>query len=71
MKESIGGAMMLYLVLFFVAIFIAFIACVVQYTRIYKITNTIINEIEETEGKYGEDNLTVQLFEQMLKDHYN
>lgn len=50
MRESVGGAMQMYVVMFILFVFIMFLASVVQYARVYKIKNTIINEIEKNEG---------------------
>lgn len=50
MRESVGGAMQMYLVMFILFIFIMFLAAVVQYARVYKIKNSVINTIERSEG---------------------
>ena len=50
MRESIGGAMIFWIVLFLFSIFIAFLAFVIKYARVYKIKNTIINLIDKNEG---------------------
>lgn len=50
MRESVGGAMQLYLVMFILFIFIMFLASVVQYARVYKIKNSVINTVERNEG---------------------
>jgi hypothetical protein len=50
MRESIGGTMLFWIVLFFMSIFIAFLAAVVQYARVYKIKNSMINYLEQGEG---------------------
>lgn len=50
MRESIGGTMLFWIVLFFMSIFIAFLAAVIQYARVYKIKNSMINYLEEGEG---------------------
>ena len=50
MRESIGGTMLFWIVLFFMAIFIGFMACVIHYSRVYKIKNSMINYIERSEG---------------------
>ena len=41
MRESIGGTMLFWIVLFFMSVFIAFMASVIKYARVYKIKNTI------------------------------
>jgi len=50
MRESFGGTMMFWIVLFFMSIFIAFLASVIKYARVYKMKNTLINYIERQEG---------------------
>ena len=50
MRESIGGTMLFWIVLFFMSIFIAFMASVIKYARVYKIKNEVINYIERDEG---------------------
>lgn len=50
MREAIGGTMLFWLVLFFMSIFIAFLACVIQYSKVYKIKNSTLSYIERAEG---------------------
>ncbi len=50
MRESIGGTMLFWIVLFFMSIFITFMASVIRYARVYKIKNSVINYIERAEG---------------------
>lgn len=50
MRESIGGSMLFYIVLFFLSIFIFFIASVIRYARVYKIKNSLVTFIERNEG---------------------
>ena len=50
MRESIGGAMIFWIVLFLFSIFIAFIAFIIKYARVYKIKNSVINYITKNEG---------------------
>ena len=50
MRESIGGTMLFWIVLFFMTIFIAFMASVINYARVYKMKNSMINYIEKSEG---------------------
>ena len=50
MRESYGGTMLFYIVLFFMSIFIAFLASVIKYARVYKMKNSMINYIERQEG---------------------
>ena len=50
MRESIGGTMLFWIVLFFLSIFITFLAFVMKYARVYRMKNSIINYIERDEG---------------------
>lgn len=50
MRESIGGTMLFWIVLFFMSLFITFLAAVIQYARVYKIKNSLINYLEQSEG---------------------
>ena len=61
MRESIGGTMVFWIVLFLFSIFIAFIAFIVKYARVYKIKNTIINYIDKNEGIVKHSDIDKQL----------
>ncbi len=50
MRESIGGTLLFWIVLFFMTIFIAFLAAVIQYAKVYKVKNNIVNFLEQKEG---------------------
>ena len=50
MRESIGGTMLFWIVLFFMSIFITFLAAVIQYAKVYKIKNSVVNYLEQGEG---------------------
>jgi hypothetical protein len=50
MRESIGGTMLFWIVLFFLSIFITFLAFVIKYAHVYKVKNSLINYIERAEG---------------------
>ena len=61
MRESIGGTMLFWIVLFFFSIFIVFIAFIIKYARVYKIKNTMINYIERNEGVVSQSDFEFQL----------
>ncbi len=61
MRESYGGTMLFYIVLFFMSIFIAFLASVIKYARIYKMKNSMINYIERQEGVTGPEEVSAEL----------
>lgn len=50
MRESIGGTMLFWIVLFFMSLFITFLAAVIQYARVYKVKNSLVNYLEQSEG---------------------
>ena len=50
MRESVGGAMMFYIILTFFSIFVIFLAGITQYGRVFKTKNYIVNYLEQSEG---------------------
>lgn len=50
MRESFGGTMIFWIVLFLFSIFIALSAFIIKYARVYKIKNTIVNYITKKSG---------------------
>ena len=67
MRESIGGTLLFWIVLFFMTIFIAFLAAVIQYSKVYKIKNNMLNFLEQKEG-IGSD---IDVFErELIKNGY-
>lgn len=50
MREAMGGTGLFIIVLTFLTIFIGFLASVIQFARVYRIKNSIVNYIEEQEG---------------------
>lgn len=61
MRESIGGTMLFWIVLFFMSIFIAFMASIIKYAKVYKVKNSMINYIERAEGIASEEEFLDQL----------
>lgn len=61
MRESIGGAMIFWVVLFLFSIFIAFIAFIIKYARVYKIKNTIVNYIVRKDGDVSHSEIDQKL----------
>lgn len=70
MRESVGGAMQFWVVMFIFSIFIAFLATVVQYARVYKIKNSVINEIERNEGISGDIESILKSYEYNPENGY-
>ena len=50
MRESIGGTFLLQIVLVFLTVYIGFMAVVINYGKVFRIKNTIVNYIEQQEG---------------------
>lgn len=50
MRESIGGTLLIYIVLGFITLFIIVIASITQYGKIFRIKNAAINYLEQIEG---------------------
>ena len=61
MRDSIGGTMLFWIVLFLFSIFIIFIAFIIKYARVHKIKNNMVSYVEKNEGVDTRDN-----FEGML-----
>lgn len=63
MRESIGGTLLFWIVLIFLAIFITFMASVIKYAFTYKMKNSIINYIERYEGLVDKEEIEKKLSE--------
>ena len=50
MRESVGGTLLLQIVLVFLVVYIGFMAIVINYGRVFRYKNAIINKIEQNEG---------------------
>lgn len=50
MRESIGGSWLFSLVIIFILLFTAFLSITINYSKAFKIKNSIIDIIEEEEG---------------------
>lgn len=50
MRESVGGTLLLQIVLVFLTVYIGFMAIVINYGRVFRYKNAIINKIEQNEG---------------------
>ena len=57
MRESIGGSMLFWVVLFLFSVFIAFIAFIIKYARVYKIKNAVVNYIIRQEGNISKEGI--------------
>ena len=50
MREAVGGTVLMYLVLFFLIVYIFFMAVVINYGRVFRAKNALISYIEDNEG---------------------
>lgn len=50
MREAMGGALLLKLVMIFIVIYVCFLAVAINYSITFRVKNQIINLIEEYEG---------------------
>ncbi len=50
MREAIGGTLLIQLVMFFIVIYVAFLAIAINYSITFRVKNQIITLIEEYEG---------------------
>ena len=51
MKDAVGGSILFYIILIFIAIFIMFIAVIMNYAEAYRTNNYVVNTIEQYEGR--------------------
>ena len=70
MRDAIGGTMLFWIVLFFMALFISFMAVVIQYARVYKLKNSTIEAVERNEGLCSIDSLSEYLSRNGYKGPY-
>ncbi len=61
MREGIGGTILFYIILGFLALFIVFIAIIMNYASAYRTNNYVVNMVEQYEGKVTHDDLKVFL----------
>jgi len=52
MKDAVGGSILFYIILGFLAVFIVFIAIIMNYAAAYRTNNYVVTLIEQNEGKY-------------------
>ena len=50
MREAIGGALLIKLVMFFIVIYVCFLAIAINYSITFRVKNQIINLLEAYEG---------------------
>ena len=64
MKDSFGGTVMIYIIIFFLGIYIVFIALTLRYAQSFKLKNKVVDWIEQYNGDFtdleGSDGLITQ-----------
>lgn len=55
MKETLGGTLTIWLFLFFFVIYVTFIGVALQFAKIYRVKNYVINTLEQQQYVSGED----------------
>lgn len=68
MREAVGGSVLFMIILGFIAVYIVFIAVIMNYAATYRASNYVVTTIEETEGDVGYNNLVDAL---KTKNYYN
>lgn len=72
MREAVGGSILFYIILGFIAIFIVFIAIIMNYAAAYRTNNYVVNMIEQTEGQTAFDDTSKESLVGYLKsNNYN
>lgn len=69
MREALGGTLLTYIVLFFLAVYIAFMAIVINYAKVYKMKNEVVSYIENSEGVASNANM-LEIFKMMYENGY-
>lgn len=72
MRESIGGTWLISIVITFIALFAAFLAYAISYTKAFNVKNHIINLIERSEGwtaSSDSDDAYIHMSREDLKDY--
>jgi len=54
MRESFGGAFMIKLVLIFIVIYITFMAVAIDYAKVFRVKNNVINILEQSQFEIGD-----------------
>ena len=68
MREAVGGSILFYIILGFVAVYIIFIVVIMNYAATYRASNYVVTTIEEYEGNVSVDSLKREL---ETKNYYN
>ena len=69
MREAVGGSILFYIILGFLAVYIIFIGLIMNYAATYRASNFVITSIEQTEGHAASD--TKKLCDDLRERNYN
>lgn len=61
MREAVGGTLLFYFILGFLAIYIFFIGVIMNYAATYRASNYVVTALEETEGDVSKTTLVEEL----------
>ena len=50
MREAVGGSILFYIILGFLAVYIVFIGVIMNYAATYRASNSVLTKIEQTEA---------------------
>ncbi len=67
MREAVGGSILFYIILGFLAVYIIFIGLIMNYAATYRASNYVITTIEQSEGQ---DLIKTDICENLRKRKY-
>ncbi len=68
MREAVGGSILFYIILGFIAVYIVFIGIIMNYAATYRASNYVITALEQTEGNVSRSQLESDL---KSRNYYN
>lgn len=71
MREAVGGSILFYIILGFLAIFIVFIALIMNYAACYRASNYVLTMLERNEGQVPKSELENALRERKYYNELN
>lgn len=71
MRESFGGAFMIKLVLVFIVIYITFMAVAIDYAKVFRVKNNVINILEQNQFEFKDSEVVNTIDEYLGSAAYN
>lgn len=71
MRESFGGAFMIKLVLVFIVIYITFMGVAIEYAKVFRVKNQVINMLEQSQYKIGDTSVEDKIDTYLSSVPYN